>query len=338
MLFDFIMKAFLAILFLLSTPAMAQQLIIEDKIKFLALGDSYTIGESVTVDQRWPMQLIDSLSKRGLEYEAHKIIATTGWRTDNLKHAIRDAKLKPEYTLVSLLIGVNNYYQGKSADSYAPEFEDLLQTAITLAGGIKSRVFVVSIPDYGYTPFGKNNQGTITKGIDAFNAINESITKKSGVKYYNITDISRKGLDEPDLVAFDGLHPSGKMYAEWVKRILSDATIKYSEETNTDEEGDNTEDEGNSGEDSDITGVSDETYGLKIYPNPFQNFIKLKNLTPSQYTLQLIAPDGKIALSISAEELNSHWRIDTHDLASGNYTLTLKASGKIIKTKKVLKI
>jgi lysophospholipase L1-like esterase len=235
------MKAIFPILFLLSSPTMGQ-LIIEDNIKFLALGDSYTIGESVVAHDRWPEQLIDSLSARGLDYIDTKIIAVTGWRTDNLQEAIRDAKLKDEFTLVSLLIGVNNFYQGKSVDSYIPEFETLLQTAIELAGGIKSRVFVLSIPDYGYTPFGKSNQEAISHGIDAFNAANESIAKRIGVKYFNITDISRRGLDEPDLVAFDGLHPSRKMYAAWVQKILSEAKLKYAQEADVSE--DEEEDEG----------------------------------------------------------------------------------------------
>jgi lysophospholipase L1-like esterase len=228
------MKTLLPLLLLFSSSAMAQ-LIIEDNIKFLALGDSYTIGESVVATDRWPAQLMDSLSARGLEFVESKIIATTGWRTDNLKEAIRHAKLKPEYSLVSLLIGVNNFYQGRSVESYKPEFEDLLQTAIKLAGGVRSRVFVISIPDYGYTPFGKNNQAAISKGIDEFNEANELIAKKMGVKYFNITDISRKGLVEPDLVAFDSLHPSAKMYAEWVERILSDVVLKYDEETDSDD-------------------------------------------------------------------------------------------------------
>ena len=206
------------------------QLIIEDKVKFLALGDSYTIGESVTATERWPAQLMDSLSARGLDYVDCKIIAVTGWRTDNLQEAIRRAKIKEEYTLVSLLIGVNNYYQGKSVESYKPEFEDLLETAIRLAGGIKSRVFVLSIPDYGFTPFGKNSQQVISKGVDEYNAVNEAIAKKLGVKYFNITDISRRGLEEPDLVAFDGLHPSGKMYAEWVQRILGESKLDQAKE------------------------------------------------------------------------------------------------------------
>jgi lysophospholipase L1-like esterase len=189
-------------------------------VKFLALGDSYTIGESVAIKERWPVQLAAAWRKKGIDCADPEIIATTGWRTDDLKQAIEKAKLKPEYTFVSLLIGVNNYYQGKSAESYAPEFEELLRTAITLAGGDKSRVFVVSIPDYGYTPFGKEKQQTISAGIDAFNAVNKSIAQKLGVKYIYITDISRKGLIEPDLVADDGLHPSGKMYRAWVERML----------------------------------------------------------------------------------------------------------------------
>ena len=199
---------------------MAQELIIKEKVKFLALGDSYTIGESVDVKDRWPIQLITSLRKLGLDCTDAEIIATTGWRTDNLKHAIIDANPPHDYTLVSLLIGVNNQYQGKSVDDYAPEFEELLNTAIKLAGGIKSHVFVVSIPDYGYTPFGKSKQASISHAIDAFNAMNKSITEKMGIKYFNITEISRNGLAQPDLVANDGLHPSGKMYSLWVDRML----------------------------------------------------------------------------------------------------------------------
>lgn len=220
---------FILLIFTTSLRTMAQELNIVDKVKFLALGDSYTIGESVPVSERWPEQLVDSLSKRGLDCIDPRIIATTGWRTDDLKNAITAAHLKPEYTLVSLLIGVNNYYQGKSLEKYGQEFEELLETAIKLAQGYKSHVFVVSIPDYGYTPFGQANQPAITHGVDSFNAMNESIAKKLGVKYFYITDISRRGIAEPSLVAGDGLHPSGSMYAEWVQRILQGATLRPSE-------------------------------------------------------------------------------------------------------------
>lgn len=187
--------------------------------KFLALGDSYTIGESVAEVDRWPVQLAKVLREKGIPVEAPRIIATTGWRTDDLKKAILSEKLKNEFDLVSLLIGVNNQYQSKSAAEYAPEFEQLLKMAITFAGGDNAKVFVVSIPDYGFTPFGKDKQEKISREIDEFNDVNRSIALKYGVRYFDITGISRKGLKESDLVADDGLHPSGKMYKEWVDVI-----------------------------------------------------------------------------------------------------------------------
>lgn len=184
--------------------------------KFLALGDSYTIGESVAESERWPNQLAAKL-----KIPQPKIIATTGWRTDNLKDAIDAASLKPEYDLVSLLIGVNNQYQGKPIEVYEREFEELLQTAIKLAKGKKKNVFVVSIPDYGFTPFGKAKQEKISEELDQYNAINKHIAAKYGVKYFNITEISRKGFEDAELVATDGLHPSGKMYGQWVELIYT---------------------------------------------------------------------------------------------------------------------
>lgn len=200
-------------------PMLSSDIVVKSDIKYLALGDSYTIGESVATDQRWPVQLTNVLRENGKPIGEPTIIATTGWRTDDLKNAINNAHLKNEYDLVSLSIGVNNQYQGKAPDQYAIEFEDLLLTSIKLAKGIKSNVFVVSIPDYGYTPFGKPKQSEVSKALDHFNQINKTITEKFGVKYFNITDISRNGLEQPDLVAGDGLHPSGKMYGLWVQRI-----------------------------------------------------------------------------------------------------------------------
>ena len=196
------------------------QLSKDTPVKFLALGDSYTIGESVREEDRWPEQLAKALRLKGLAVEKPRIVATTGWRTDQLKKAIEEAQLKPEYNLVSLLIGVNNQYQGKSAESYAPEFKELLNMTIKLASGKKENVFVVSIPDYGFTPFGKPRQDQISKALDEFNAINKKITELAGIKYVNITDISRKGFEQPDLVAKDKLHPSGGQYRLWVERII----------------------------------------------------------------------------------------------------------------------
>jgi lysophospholipase L1-like esterase len=213
------------ILFILFTlPCMAQTNP-TSTIKFLALGDSYTIGESVKEDERWPEQLATALRKQNYKVGKPHIIATTGWRTDQLKKAIEDAALKPEYNLVSLLIGVNNQYQGKPATDYAAAFEGLLAMAIQLAGGKKENVFVVSIPDYGFTPFGKPKQEQISKALDEFNAINKKIAKAKRVQYFNITDISRRGLVQPELVADDKLHPSGAMYRLWVERIVQSLKI-----------------------------------------------------------------------------------------------------------------
>lgn len=189
-------------------------------IRFLALGDSYTIGESVPEEERWPVQLANELRTRGVEVQGPEILAVTGWRTAQLKRAIDDKVFAKDYDLVSLLIGVNNQYQGRDIDSYKAEFEELLRTAIALAGNNEERVFVISIPDYGYTPFGEKNQERISKEIDAFNSVNERISKAYGVRYVYITDISRQALEDPNLIAEDGLHPSGKMYALWVGRIV----------------------------------------------------------------------------------------------------------------------
>lgn len=188
---------------------------------FLALGDSYTIGEAVAEEERWPVQLAQLLRQKGYNVQPPEIIATTGWRTDQLKEAIEKGTKRTVYDMVSLLIGVNNQYQGKSVESYRPEFEELLLKAIELAGKNKDRVFVVSIPDYGYTPFGREKQPLISAAIDAYNAANREIAEKHGVQYFYITDLTRKGLDDPSLVAPDGLHPSGKMYALWAEHIAA---------------------------------------------------------------------------------------------------------------------
>lgn len=194
-------------------------------INYLALGDSYTIGESVAESERWPVQLADKLREDGIEINPPKIIATTGWRTDELKAAIEsDDELKEEYDLVSLLIGVNNQYQGKSVESFAPEFEELLQMAIHLAGDSKDNVFVVSIPDYGKTPFGASKAQQIAKELDRYNEVSEKICAKYGVKYFNITPISRQSDPEGKLVANDSLHPSGEQYRQWVGSFYDQVT------------------------------------------------------------------------------------------------------------------
>jgi lysophospholipase L1-like esterase len=209
-------------LLLFAMPTLSQKILVQEPLKYLALGDSYTIGESVSPNERWSAQLVDSLKVKGIREASLRIIATTGWRTDDLMNAIQKANITEKYNLVSLLIGVNNQYQGRPIDVYKIEFEQLLKKAIELADGKKENVFVVSIPDYAYTPFGQQrpNNEQISIQLDAFNEANKTITEKYGIVYFNITPISRQGLSVPSLVANDALHPSGKMYSEWVKLML----------------------------------------------------------------------------------------------------------------------
>lgn len=200
--------------------ATGQKLSRSEPVRFLALGDSYTIGESVAEVQRWPAQLVNALMLQGFSCHMPEIVAVTGWRTDDLKRALEEHNFSGSFNLVSLLIGVNNQYQGRDPAAYQKEFEELLLIAIDYAGSNAENVFVLSIPDYGYTPFGQANRSEISPQIDAFNKINKAISQKYDVAYVDITDISRHGLDDPELIAEDGLHPSAKMYSLWVERIL----------------------------------------------------------------------------------------------------------------------
>lgn len=187
---------------------------------YLALGDSYTIGAGVTSEESFPIQLKDRL-EQGLNVKVNtEIIAVTGWRTDNLKDAIDRGTLLSSYDLVSLLIGVNNQYQGKPFGVYTQEFPLLLERAIALAYGNPKNVVVISIPDYAYTPFGEGrNTDKISKEIDEYNAFAEATALQKGVPFVNITDITRDGLVVPELVAGDGLHPSGVAYKRFVDEI-----------------------------------------------------------------------------------------------------------------------
>lgn len=185
-------------------------------LSYLALGDSYTIGQSVGIEERFPVQTVNMLRQQGTQINLPVIVATTGWTTGNLLNALAANPPSKNYDLVTLLIGVNNQYQGRSQEEYRTEFSSLLGKAIEYAGGRKSRVFVLSIPDYSVTPFAQNSDTvTISNEIDAFNAINRQISQEAGVRYLNITDISREGRYDAEMNATDGLHPSGKQYREW---------------------------------------------------------------------------------------------------------------------------
>lgn len=187
--------------------------------RYLALGDSYTIGEAVAAGGRWPALLVRGLRQAGLLIDEPQIVAVTGWSTDELAHGMDEASLASAYELVTLQIGVNNQYRGRPVDDYREQFARLLARAIMLAGGRSGRVVVVSIPDWGVTRFA-GEQGRdrtlIAAELDAYNALARDETRRRGAHFVDITDISRTC---PGLVADDGLHPSAAQYALWVERI-----------------------------------------------------------------------------------------------------------------------
>ena len=186
-------------------------------ITYLALGDSYTIGEGVPIHESFPYLLVQKLRARGVSVCAPEIVAKTGWTTDELRAGMDKTKfLDRRYDLVTLLIGVNNQYRGRSAEAYAGEFEGLLKDAIAKAGGDRSRVFVISIPDWGVTPFAEGrDRGRIAREIDAFNAVNKRIAQSYGVAYVDITPGTRLADKDLSILAEDKLHPSGKEYGRW---------------------------------------------------------------------------------------------------------------------------
>ncbi|MGY3214955.1 SGNH/GDSL hydrolase family protein [Mucilaginibacter sp. HD30] len=192
---------------------------INPSAKYLALGDSYTVGQSVQLDLSFPYQLTRQLGKD--QTGDPSIIAATGWTTANLMNAIDQSGVQnKKFDIVTLLIGVNDQYQGINSTTYSNNFKQLLNTAITFANNKVNRVFVLSIPDYSVTPYAASaNRADIAAQIDQFNAINKQMALSAGVNYLDITDISRKAKDEPDLIAGDGLHPSAKMYGFWIQRL-----------------------------------------------------------------------------------------------------------------------
>lgn len=190
----------------------------------LALGDSYTIGEGVGESERWPMQLVAALRQQSLQVAEPLIIAQTGWTTDQLLAAIRREDPSGTFELVSLLIGVNNQYRGYDDEEYRIQFRTLLQQAVTFAGGEATRVIVVSIPDWGVTPFAAGrDRSQIAAEIDRFNAVNLEEARKADARYVDVTPSSRRAVTDHTLVASDGLHPSPKMYEIWVRLILPEA-------------------------------------------------------------------------------------------------------------------
>ncbi|APU69152.1 SGNH/GDSL hydrolase family protein [Christiangramia flava] len=201
---------------------------VEDpKFSYLALGDSYTIGESVEPSERWPVQLAARLRQQNFNMAAPKIIAKTGWTTRNLLNGIEnELDVQRDFDLVSVLIGVNNQYQGRSITEYEEELRQVFRKAINHSKRMEAGVFAVSIPDYGYTPFGSAHQEEISAELEEFNAVFKRVAEEFGVEYFNITPISQEAQNNPDLVAPDGLHPSGLMYSQWVDLFANQVAEK----------------------------------------------------------------------------------------------------------------
>ena len=189
--------------------------------RLLALGDSYTIGEQVAAKDRWTNQLAKLLEAEGIHAEV-TVIARTGWTVDELWEGIQANPPERTYDLVTLLIGVNDQYRGYSAEWYRDKFPFMLEKAILYAGGHPDKVIVLSIPDWSFSPFAAQRGDTepISQQIDEFNAVNLEETKARGARYVDVTIISRRALDDLDLITGDRLHPSGKMYKMWAEKVL----------------------------------------------------------------------------------------------------------------------
>ncbi len=188
---------------------------------YLALGDSYTIGEGVPLQESFPYQVVQLLRRNGLMFHAPEIIAKTGWTTDELLSTLSTTRLLPSYDFVSLLIGVNNQYRKRSLEEYRQQFETLLKKALRLSGNNPSRVNVLSIPDWGVTPYAaQRDQDNIAEEIDDFNLINKSIVLQHQTHYIDITSGSKEAATNASLIAADGLHPSAIEYARWAKLVF----------------------------------------------------------------------------------------------------------------------
>ena len=187
---------------------------------FLALGDSYTIGQNVPSNDNFPNQAVQLLKSSGYDFKPAEIVATTGWTTDELQNNINNRSFTPPYDIVTLLIGVNNQYRGRPVDTYKPEFENLLKQATQFAGGKANHVFVLSIPDWGVTSFAAGrDRDQIAREIDEYNAANKNISETYKVNYIDITPWTREATHDLSLVASDGLHPSAKEYKRWSEKL-----------------------------------------------------------------------------------------------------------------------
>jgi len=217
-----LVAVFALILLLIFIAAMKERPLQNKPYSYLALGDSYTVGEGITSKESFPYQVVNILRTKGIEFNNPKVVARTGWITDELQAAIEDSPLHEQYDVVTLLIGVNNQYRKGHVADYAPAFESLLKQAIHFAGDNARRVIVLSIPDWSVTPFGAGTtQAEIASEIDQFNEANKHVAEKYSVHYLNITPSTRQAARDSALIAEDGLHPSGKEYSKWAKKVAA---------------------------------------------------------------------------------------------------------------------
>ena len=217
-----LISAFLLICIFTDPIAIGSKPVSKMSYTYLALGDSYTIGESLPSNENFPNQTVQLLQKAGFDLQIPEIIAKTGWTTDELQDAINKHKFQPSYDLVTLLIGVNNQYRGRTVEEYKPQFESLLKQAIKFAGNKNDRVIVLSIPDWGVTPYAEGrDRKKIAEEIDAYNVANKMIAEKYKVHYIDITANTREAANDRTLLANDGLHPSAKEYAKWAEKLCA---------------------------------------------------------------------------------------------------------------------
>ncbi|MBU2019311.1 MAG: SGNH/GDSL hydrolase family protein [Bacteroidetes bacterium] len=225
-------KSLFVLLFLtlISACSMSKEKKNLNAVSYLALGDSYTIGESVDENLRWPNQLVTWLRKEGIAINDAEIIAKTGWRADQTLAAAQEKISSEKFDLISILVGVNNQYQKKSMVEFETDFRKLIDFSILHAKKGKSSIFVLSIPDYGVTPFAGKKGPSISKDLEKWNAKIKELCLELNIEYHDITPISQLAKNQPNLIAQDGLHPSGKMYTEWVDLIVKSVRKQLSVE------------------------------------------------------------------------------------------------------------
>ena len=193
----------------------------ESPYSFIALGDSYTIGEGENEDERWPNQFVDVAYEKGVDFDQPMIIAETGWKTYDLLNAINQTNFTKKYDYISLLIGVNNQFNSKPIDEFEEDLDKLTDEMKKIKKNDGS-IIIISIPDWGYTPFGESSDmSDISEQINLFNSSLRKLATTNGLIYVDVTEISRRGINEPDLITNDNLHPSGIMYLEWAKKIYN---------------------------------------------------------------------------------------------------------------------